>query len=194
MNRSLEIDLAMVLRQNDYLDSRVASKQWSQMPYKRDMKLAQKKEDDMLKKQLAIYDMNFPDQSGVNDTSRFVWETMPLEARFKRANERPHIKTNQDNMEETLTNKAFDFYGCYVKISEAQKFKFAETKLVKFYKDLCIEAIDKNIILQSEVESSTELNRQYEQDREQMRQSVISEKQKTQMIKSEMQFNIKLYE
>ena len=36
-------------------------------------------------------------------------------------------------MEPTFTDKAFDFYGVYVRINEPQKYKYAETKLTFFY-------------------------------------------------------------
>ena len=39
-------------------------------------------------------------------------------------------------MEPKLTNKAFDFYGVYTRISEAQKFRYAESKVIAYYKDL----------------------------------------------------------
>ena len=36
----------------------------------------------------------------------------------------------------TFTDKAFDFYGTYVRINEPQKYKYAETELIRFHEDL----------------------------------------------------------
>ena len=61
-------------------------------------------------------------------------------------------------MASTFADKAFDFYGSYVKIAEPQKYKYQEQRLVAFYKDLCIEALEKNLTIQNEIDSVRELN------------------------------------
>ena len=65
-------------------------------------------------------------------------------------------------MEPTFCNKAFGFYGTYVKISEPQKYKYAETNLVNFYRDLLEELLMKNDSLQYQVEELLRLNGVYE--------------------------------
>ena len=47
-------------------------------------------------------------------------------------------------MEPQFCDKAFSFYGTYTKISEPQRYKFAETNLVLFYKDLLDEVLKEN--------------------------------------------------
>jgi len=46
--------------------------------------------------------------------------------------------------EPEFTNKAFDFYGGYTRITDDQKYKYAETQVTMFYKDLCDELVKKN--------------------------------------------------
>ena len=48
----------------------------------------------------------------------FVWADMPFDARVERASRRAQIETKLNDMEPGLTDKAFDFYGTYVKINE----------------------------------------------------------------------------
>ena len=50
-----------------------------------------------------------------------------------------------------MTSHAFDFYGTYVRISETQKFKYAETTLIRFYRALINEVLDSNENLKSEI-------------------------------------------
>ena len=60
MNRSLEIDLSIVLRHNDYLDSRIPFVQWNNLPYKRDISHGERVVDDEMKELDSFTDMAFP--------------------------------------------------------------------------------------------------------------------------------------
>ena len=54
-----------------------------------------------------------------NKTStKFEWEKLPFDKRIERAKNRAHIETELNDMEPIFCNKAFSFYGTYVKISE----------------------------------------------------------------------------
>ena len=50
-------------------------------------------------------------------------------------------------MEPQMTNNAFDFYGIYARISEPQKFRYAENKVTNHYKHLVQEVMYKNAAL-----------------------------------------------
>ena len=77
-----------------------------------------------------------PEQKGVAPATKFDWEKLSISDRVLRAERRPYIKCEFENMEPKMTKTAFDFYGCYVKISEPQKYKFAENRILFYYKDL----------------------------------------------------------
>ena len=49
---------------------------------------------------------------------KFEWENMSFGKRVERAKNKAHIETELNEMEPTFCNKAFGFYGTYVKISE----------------------------------------------------------------------------
>ena len=66
-------------------------------------------------------------------------------------------------MEPAFCGKAFSFYGTYVKISEPQRYKYAETNLVLFYKDLLDEVLMENDTLHYQVEEMLRLNGVYEE-------------------------------
>ena len=145
-NRQLELDLSMVLRQNDYVEDRVPKIQKTFEGYQRQDIAA-------MDAQQSEFDLNveetnscsLPDQEGVQPVShRFVWEELSVDARCRRANQRSHIICDLENMEPNFTNHAFDFYGTYVRISETQKFKYAETKLINFYKAIVDEVMEAN--------------------------------------------------
>ena len=98
-------------------------------------------------------------------TSRkFVWADLPIEKRIERARQKAHIETELNDMEPLLADKAFDFYGTYVKINENQKYKYAETKLIHFYKDLLEEAVQENNTLRDQVDELLRLNAEYDLD------------------------------
>ena len=63
-------------------------------------------------------------------TRRFVWENLTVDDRCRRAAMRSHIICDLENMEPNFTKHAFDFYGTYVRIGEAQKYKYAETQVI----------------------------------------------------------------
>ena len=67
---------------------------------------------------------------------KFIWEDKTTDERINRAENRAHIDEKHFNMASTFTNKAFDFYGTYVRINEEQKYKYAETQITFFYRDL----------------------------------------------------------
>ena len=69
------------------------------------------------------------------------------------------------DMEPTFTDKAFDFYGVYVRINEPQKYKYAETKLTFFYQDLIQELFAKINLQQMEVDQMAKLNKVFLADR-----------------------------
>lgn len=56
-------------------------------------------------------------------------------------------------------NKVFDFYGVYTRISEPQKFRFVENKVILYYKDLLNEALFSNAVLQNQIDSLNLYNR-----------------------------------
>ena len=82
-----------------------------------------------------------PSQLHLPPGQRFVWESLSVDDRCKRAEYRAHIKTEFEQMEPTMTKEAFDFYNTYVRISEGQKYKFAEARLILYYKDLLDEVM-----------------------------------------------------
>ena len=52
-----------------------------------------------------------------------------------------------EEMEPQMTNHVFDFYGIYTRISELQKFRYAENKVSNHYKHLVQEVMYKNFAL-----------------------------------------------
>lgn len=49
-----------------------------------------------------------------------------------------------EDMEPLMTDQVFDFYNLYTRISEHQKFKYAESRLTLYYKDLLEEVLAEN--------------------------------------------------
>ena len=66
---------------------------------------------------------------------------MDVDDRVKRANLRNHFVVKIEDAEPLLHTDRFDFYGAYVRISEDQKYKYAEGRLLSYYKDLISEAM-----------------------------------------------------
>ena len=62
-------------------------------------------------------------------------------------------------MEPVFAKKDFDFYGTYVRISESQKFKYAEGRLITFYKALLEEVLKSNETLKAEVDTMISINK-----------------------------------
>ena len=118
MNRALEVDMSIVMRHNDYLDARVPSVQWGNLPYSRELPMREKYNDDSLKDRMKMAEMDYPLQPDIPPAKQFKWDKATHEERYERADLRPHIFTQLENMEKQLTNTAFDFYGGYVKIAE----------------------------------------------------------------------------
>ena len=63
--------------------------------------------------------MKYPLQVDQEEERKYTWEEMSIEDRYTRADNRAHINARVENMSNLFTNKAFDFYGGYVKIAEA---------------------------------------------------------------------------
>lgn len=49
---------------------------------------------------------------------KYEWENLSFGKRVERAKNKAHIEVELNEMEPTFCNKAFGFYGTYVKISE----------------------------------------------------------------------------
>ena len=77
-----------------------------------------------------------------------------------------------------MASNAFDFYGTYVRISETQKFKYAETKLINFYKALIQEVLASNETLKSEIDNMIDINKKYELNEEEVKEAIRKEKGK----------------
>ena len=93
-----------------------------------------------------------------------------------------------------MANKCFDFYGAYVRISENQKYKYAEGKLILYYKDLIEELLRVNEQLKSEVDGMFDINKKYEMNEEAVKEAIALEKQKRKQLKHEMAMQKELYE
>jgi len=61
----------------------------------------------------------------------------------------------------TFDDNAFNFYGVYTRINPEQKYKYAETKTVMFYKDICDELLGRNEALAAEIEIMIDMNNNY---------------------------------
>ena len=113
--------------------------------------------------------LKLPEQKGVPAATRFDWDTLSVDDRVARAERRAHIKCEFENMEPTMTKSAFDFYGCYVKISEPQKYKYAENKVILYYKDLIGELLKSNETLRGNVDNMIAINQKYEFNEEEVK-------------------------
>lgn len=121
---------------------------------------------------------SLPSQLDVPVSNRFVWEELTLENRCRRANQRQHIVCDLEAMEPTMTSHAFDFYGTYARISETQKFKYAETTLIRFYRALVQEVLASNENLKSEIQNMLDINKKYEINEEDVKEAIRKEKEK----------------
>ena len=119
-------------------------------------------------------------------SKKFVWSDMPFNLRVERARERAHIKTELNDMEPVLTDKVFDFYGTYVKINENQKYKYAETKLILFYKSLIEELMAENSTLKDQVNQLLQLNAEYDRDAQRNQRAIDAAEAKTKRVESEI--------
>ena len=152
----------------------------------------------------SVYENQIQINQNINDqmliptsklTSRkFVWENLSVEARIDRASKRAHIETELNDMEPILVDKAFDYYGTYVKINENQKYKYAETKLILFYKDLLEEAMMKNNTLRDQVDQLLQLNKEYDLDHKKHLHAVEKAEAKTKRCEQEMAHQKRMYE
>ena len=77
-----------------------------------------------------------------------------------------------------MTSHAFDFYGAYVRISEGQKYKYAEGRLIQYYKALVDEVMTQNERLKDEVDLMININKKYEFNEEEVKQAMKKEKDK----------------
>lgn len=136
-----------------------------------------------------------PSQADVKPvTRRFDWEKLTVDERCRRAIMRSHVIADLEDMEPNFTNQAFDFYGTYVRISESQKFKYAEGKLINFYKGLLIEVLESNEKLKSEVETMIEINKKYEFNEDKVKEAMEAERKKRETLIEQMQTQKELYE
>ena len=61
---------------------------------------------------------------------------MSIEDKVERVEDKATMQIRLEEMEPQFTDKAFDFYGVYTRISEPQKFRYAESKVINHYKKL----------------------------------------------------------
>lgn len=80
------------------------------------------------------------------------------------------------DMVPTFTDKAFDFYGTYVRINEPQKYKYAETELIRFHEDLIQQLFTKINLQNMEVDQMAKLNKSYLEDRQRFEKMIIKAK------------------
>ena len=116
-NLSQEIDLSMVLNQQSYLEERLPDF----MRFENENALNAKQtysvyenEANILKTQQE--QMVLPEND--KTYTKYKWEKLPFDKRIERAKNRAHIETELNDMEPIFCDKAFSFYGTYVKISE----------------------------------------------------------------------------
>ena len=57
-----------------------------------------------------------------------------------------------------MSGKVFDFYNLYTRISEHQKYKYAEGKQTLYYKDLLEEVLEENENLKGQIETLLVVN------------------------------------
>ena len=77
-----------------------------------------------------------------------------------------------------MTSHAFDFYGTYVRISEGQKYKFAEGRLIQYYKALVDEVMETNENLKNEIDIMINTNKKYEFNEEEVKKAMEVERRK----------------
>lgn len=97
-------------------------------------------------------------------------------------------------MEPKITETPFDFFGCYIRISEDQKYKYAEEKLTMYYKDLVEEALRHNEQLKFEVQALLDVNKKYMFNEEQVKEAIADERRKRSQLKTEMDLQKEEYE
>ena len=78
---------------------------------------------------------------------KFNWGELSIEEKVQRAENKAHVECKMEEMEPQMTNHVFDFYGIYTRISELQKFRYAENKVSNHYKHLVQEVMYKNFAL-----------------------------------------------
>ena len=57
---------------------------------------------------------------------------------------RSQVLVKFEDMEPFMSDKVFDFYNLYTRISETQKYKYAESRIILYYKDLLEEVLAEN--------------------------------------------------
>lgn len=67
---------------------------------------------------------------------KFDWSGLSTEDKVERASHRAYIKCELEDTEPFIAQQAFNFYGVYTRISELQKFRYAEGKVINHYKSL----------------------------------------------------------
>lgn len=66
-----------------------------------------------------------------------------------------------------------------MRIAPHQRYKYAETKLTLFYKDIIDEIVDKNKILQSSINTLIDLNNGYKRNADEFEAKIKAEEKKT---------------
>ena len=126
-NREQELDLTCILRQNDYLEARLPRQLKSLVGYRlQDISVMDEIENDRRMARETDALCVYPSEESEAEVKQFVWEDLTIDERVKRASYRSQIVADLEDMEPQLSNKVFDFYGVYTRISEAQKYKWAE--------------------------------------------------------------------
>ena len=59
-----------------------------------------------------------PEQKDTLAKKKFQWETLPVDARVARASMRSQVMVQFEDMEPFMSDKVFDFYNVYTRISE----------------------------------------------------------------------------
>lgn len=187
-NRSLEIDLSVILKQNDYLEARVPEIMKKFTGYQlQPIGWSDRDDNQVAHANQYIDQCNLPEQSSdLPPSCKFDWQKISIDDRCDRADLRVHINCDLESMEPNMTKHAFDFYGSYVRISEAQKYKYAENRVVSYYKDLVHELLTSNESLRLEVASMININKKYEFNEEEVRQAIASEQAKREVLEDDM--------
>jgi len=120
VNRELELDLSMVLRQNDYVEARIPNNQKCFEGYLRqEMSDSEALDSQQSIKRLGDLKCETLQPSKAFRKWTFDWDKLSVNERVDRAGRRSHIMCKLESMEPTLTKHPFDFYGTYVRISES---------------------------------------------------------------------------
>ena len=119
-----------------------------------------------------------PEQRGTLPGKRFKFEDLPIDVRVARASMRSQVMTKFEDMEPFMSDKVFDFYNLYTRISEHQKYRYAESRLTLYYKDLLEEVLGENESLKGQIETLLVVNMRAESNSQEVKQKMKQEKEK----------------